>query len=72
MLGLKGEMKMKTFCKKALSVILVVSFCASLLLPVSADSLKDKDSKSNSENKKIVCTATLEDDFADDSVIIVI
>lgn len=57
--------------KKVLSVILAALFCISLS-SVSADSLKNKDKKDNSGNKKVLCTATLEDDFADDSVIIVI
>ncbi len=62
---------MNATCKRVISVVIAVSFCMSLL-PVSADSLKDNDKKDNLENKKVLCTATLEDDFADDSVIIVI
>lgn len=57
--------------QKTTSLILSALYLISIL-PVSAEPLNDTDTNECLENKKFLCTATLEDDFADDSVIVVI
>ena len=59
-------------CNKSFVSILLVFFFMLSLISVSADSLNNEKDSEVFENKKVLCTATLEDDFADDCVIVVI
>lgn len=57
--------------KRFMSVLISFLYCISLS-PVSAESLMNSENECALKNEKVVCTATLKDDFADDCVIVVI
>ena len=59
--------------KKILSLILVLVLVLSLVSNVFArEFTEDEFLKKQDSDKKVYCTATLENDFADDSIIVVI